>query len=53
MWKEAVTGWFKVLSHHFPGEAEENHENLSQYSQYPDQDFNLGPPKYKAQLIVK
>jgi hypothetical protein len=27
MWKEAVTAYFKILSHHLPIETEEDHKN--------------------------
>jgi hypothetical protein len=37
-----------VLSLHLPGEAEENHENLSQNSRYTVRDMNLGPTEYDA-----
>jgi hypothetical protein len=46
--KKAVLAWFKVLSRHLPGGTQENHERLSQDSRSPVQDFNSGPPDYKA-----
>jgi hypothetical protein len=30
IWKEAVMAYFMVISWHFPGGNDENHENLSQ-----------------------
>jgi hypothetical protein len=29
MWKEVIAGKFEILTWHFPGGTEENHENLS------------------------
>jgi hypothetical protein len=43
MLKEAVVVYFKALSQHFPGGTEENHENVSNDSRFPGQDFYLGP----------
>jgi hypothetical protein len=41
---------FKVLSQHFPGGNEEIHETISQVSQFPDRNLNLGPPEYEAEV---
>jgi hypothetical protein len=52
IWKEAVMTKFKVLSWYLPGGSEENHKNLSQDSQSPSQDLNLGPPEYEAGVLT-
>jgi hypothetical protein len=35
----------EVLSRNFLGRAEENHNNLNQYSRFPDRDSNQTPPE--------
>jgi hypothetical protein len=49
IWKEAVLALFQVLSQHLTGELRKLMENLSQDSQSPGRDLNLGPPKYKQE----
>jgi hypothetical protein len=47
IWKEAVRAYFKTLSWHLP-RMRKIMKNLSQDSQSPGRDLNLGPPKYVA-----
>jgi hypothetical protein len=35
-----------------PGVTEENHENLSQYSRFPDQDLKPGSTEYEAEVHI-
>jgi hypothetical protein len=42
--------YFKVISKHLHGDAEETYENLSQDSQSPAQNWKAELPKYKAEL---
>lgn len=44
MWREAVVGYFGVLSQHFPGVIRENHEK----HQSPGQDPKAGPPEHSS-----
>jgi hypothetical protein len=48
MCKEAVMAEVEVLSRHFPGETEVNHE-ISQDSRCPGQDSNRAPSEYKLE----
>jgi hypothetical protein len=40
MWKEEVMAKFDVLLWHLPGGTEENHQNLSHFSERPGRRFN-------------
>jgi hypothetical protein len=41
-----------VLPQHLPGGLRTTTENLSQDSQYPGRDMNLGPPEYEAGVLT-
>jgi hypothetical protein len=43
---------FKVLSRHFPGGTELNHEEHLQNRRSPGRDFNTGPPEYEAGVFT-
>jgi hypothetical protein len=49
MRKEMVVARFEVLSRHLVGMTEEYHENLSQDSLSPGQDFNWDLPNTKQE----
>jgi hypothetical protein len=51
-WKEAVVAYFNVLSRQFPGETEENYENLSQNRRSPGRDLKLRLTEYEALVII-
>jgi hypothetical protein len=49
--KEAIVVYFTVLFQHLPRETDENRKTLSQNSQFPVQDSNLGRPKGEAGVL--
>jgi hypothetical protein len=52
MWKEAIVAYFKTVSHNFPRNTEEDHENLCQEIQLRCRHSNPGPPKYEAGVLT-
>jgi hypothetical protein len=53
IWKEAIAAEFMVLSRHFFGATEENHEkSRSQDSRSPGLDLNAILPEYKAGVLT-
>jgi hypothetical protein len=36
----------------YPGETEENHENLYQVSRFQGRDLNPGPPEYETGVLT-
>lgn len=52
IWKETVVAYFKILSKHFLGGAEETLKNFSHNSMPLGQNMNLEPLKYKAGVLA-
>jgi hypothetical protein len=44
--------YLTVLSPQLPGVTEKNHENSSQVSRSPEEDFNPGPREYEAGVLT-
>jgi hypothetical protein len=53
IWKETVLSQLKVLSRYLHGGTEKNHENLIQYSRFPDRYLISGCPEYEAGVSQK
>jgi len=52
MWKEGVVMYFEVLYHQWPERTGKPRETWSQDGYCLGQDQNLGPPDYKAGVII-
>jgi hypothetical protein len=52
MWKKAVVTWFKVQSWNLFRGTEQDHENLSKYSQFQGLDLNTVSPEYEAGMLT-
>jgi hypothetical protein len=51
MWKEVVTAYFKALSRHSRGRAEETQEICNTDNRCPCRDSNDAPAKYKSETF--